>query len=119
MALRRKLIKRAEEVKEANFKAVLSNKPLVFSLTLTSGYFLGLNDESNVVSTFIYLYIYLSIILSLLTLSLVCNLAETFNLNQIEGYCTNKRQSESISIIRLVIVKKKSIDHKKHVYLKK
>ncbi|XP_065936902.1 uncharacterized protein [Magallana gigas] len=49
MALRRKLIKRAEEVKEANFKAVLSNKPLVFSLTLTSGYFLGLNDESNVV----------------------------------------------------------------------
>lgn len=48
-ALRRKLIKRAEEVKEANFKAVLSNKPLVFSLTLTSAYFLGLNDESNVV----------------------------------------------------------------------
>uniref|UniRef100_A0A8W8LM02 Kinesin motor domain-containing protein n=1 Tax=Magallana gigas TaxID=29159 RepID=A0A8W8LM02_MAGGI len=49
MALRRKLIKRAEEVKEANFKAVLSNKPLVFSLALTSAYFLGLNEESNVV----------------------------------------------------------------------
>ncbi|XP_065938619.1 uncharacterized protein [Magallana gigas] len=49
IALRRKIIKRGEEVREANFKAVLSNKPLVFSLALTAAYFLGINDESNVV----------------------------------------------------------------------
>lgn len=49
IALRRKIIKRDEEVKEANFKAVLSNKPLVFSLALTTAYFLGIQDESNVV----------------------------------------------------------------------
>lgn len=50
IALRRKIIKRGEEVREANFKAVLSNKPLVFSLALTAAYFLGINDESNVVN---------------------------------------------------------------------
>lgn len=58
IALRRKIIKRGEEVKEANFKAVLSNKPLVFSLALTAAYFLGINDESNVVNISLSLSLY-------------------------------------------------------------
>ncbi|XP_061187103.1 kinesin-like protein KIF28 [Saccostrea echinata] len=49
IALRLKVTRREEEVREANAKAVLLNKPLKFHLQLTSAYFLGLNDRSQIV----------------------------------------------------------------------
>ncbi|XP_078341954.1 kinesin-like protein KIF14 [Crassostrea virginica] len=49
ISLKRKVIKRSDDVKEANFKALLANKPLEFNLTLTSAYFLGESKDSLVV----------------------------------------------------------------------
>lgn len=55
-----KVTRREEEVREANVRAVMLNKPLKFELALTSAYFLGMNDRSPVVSILHYpKYVYM------------------------------------------------------------